>query len=640
MRLRPPGQVMWPQPPVGGGSLLGWAVRTAHENMLPSCYTLLRAVGNGYKDTPFAALSRTGSAPDLANVLGAEPAAVFGRMLHPARFDGFVSFNGAAVRRIALVTDKRRFAPATLARTRDHLSAWMLRILPFCPESWEYLQDACVSCGTVQAWRFAGDMRRCDRCGSDLTAQPAELVDPELRDHLAALHALAGVDADAANAARAQISPTLEGISRGPLLDLVCTLAGLIDAELPHWLDARVNMEHHRKLAAAMAQAWALMPGFPASVFDVLWNAKRDETKRREGRFTRRLSGALRGDDRDTVLPSVRGALERLRDLIAGGEAGTRNVLVKPAARLLGTTETKVAAGRDAGTLQIRYAMSNGRVLYNLDQAEVERLAEVRRTRLTSTAIGLRLAIAPYAADQLVAAAVLESDDHPWLVQTHGGPQVTQADLDRLVAELRSVASPTETVDEPMELHRALRGYGGGVKPWAEVFRRLLDRNLPFALRDGGKNTRDILVSTDTARLIWRLPPARSEPLYSQCDAVDILNHALKRAGELETLRTGQAEHSRWLLPAGAITRIAAAHMSFAELIVRSGLESATARKALRDRGVEGPGAFGWDRARVFELANDLLWSPRPDPADPKQSRRGRGRQLAPRRHRVFGPAA
>lgn len=72
--------------------------------------------------------------------------------------------------------------------------------------------------------------------------------------------------------------------------------------------------------------------------------------------------------------------------------------------------------------------------------------------------------------------------------------------------------------------------------------------------------------------------------------------------------------------------------MSFAEFVVRSGLETSTARRALLDRGAERPTAFGWDRVQLFKIADDLLWSPKPDPADPEFARNPRNWRTAPER--------
>lgn len=609
MRPRPAGQPLWPLRPIAGESLLGWGARTAHNNLLPSCYTLLRAAGNDYRDLPNGALGRDDTVPDLARVLGADLSEVSTRMLPPSPYPGFVVLGGVAVRRIALVTDKRRFSPKSLSASAHHRQAWMLRIMPFCVESWEYLKDDCSVCGVVQGWLHARNMRRCDRCGSDLTEQQAETVSPELRTDLALLHSLVA-DGGALEGAREHISPALAPLGPGALLDLACTIAGLIDPEVPHWLGARVNMDHHRRIAAALAQAWKLMEGYPTSVFDGLWNTGRDEEGRRKQRFTRRLSAALRGDDRLSSLPETRVALEQLGDLISGSGADTRNVLVKPAARLLRITEAEVARARDSGDMIVRYGMSNGRVLYGLDEDEVQHLAEVRRNILSPFAVGRRLSLPAYAVHQFVEQESLGSERHPWIVRFHGIPQITEATFASFVHRIRSGASPQQSIRMPVSLARLMRGYGGGPKPWGEVVRLLLLGQIPYHISKNGTDFRDIMVSVDDARRLWSIPPANPDGTYIQFDALDILNHPLKKGSDLQPFSAGGTSNSSWTVNGGHVSRIAADRMSFAELVVRTGLQVATARKVMLLRGADEPTRFGWDRDQMFRVADDLLWSP------------------------------
>ena len=612
MRPRPPEQVLWPEAPINGESLLGWTVRTAHRNVLPSCYTLLRAAGAHYKDNPVAMLLRTERAGPLATILGAARSEVSSRMLHPAANLGFLSINGVPVRTISLVTNKRRFSPATLRSTGTHLSTWMVRTMPFCPRSWEYLQDACISCGAVQGWRKAGDMRRCDACGADVTRQAADHVEDECRDSLGVLAALLDGSSAALEEARQQLPRSLAGLEAGDLIELAVTIAGLIDVDMPNWLSARASIDEHRQVSRAMAGAWTILQRYPTSVVEALWNVR--TVKPENGaKFTKRLAATLRGDNRLHVPPKVSEALEQLQEVVAGDRAGDRNLMVKPAARLLGATEAAVAAARDGGSLDKRLSMSNGRILFNLDREEIEGLAEIRRTRSCNSAIGLELAIPPYAVAQLVGAKLLDAHSHPWLTASYGGPQATRATIDDFVERLRKSTSTVPLHGPTMTLATVMRGFGGGVKPWAEVFRRMTAPTTPteaisFELGPDGKTARDIRIATIDATVCWRLAPVEPEEVYSQLDALDVLNHALKKAKALKGLQVGEASRGKWLISGAGMVAVARDRMSWGELVARTGMETGSIRSAFAKRGLRSPNEWGWDRAEVLERAGDICW--------------------------------
>lgn len=607
---------MWPVTPTPDESLLSWVVRTADHNVLPSCYTLLRSAGSQYNDKPFVAIMRLDGVSALASVLGGKPEQVGKRMLQPAVCPSFVDVNGVLIRTISLVTNRRRFSPATLRDCNAHLTTWMIRTLPFCPKSWEYLQDTCRECGTIQAWRNAEDMRRCDKCCADLTEQHADVVDRYLREPLAVLAAVVTGDAARLVEARRTLPDALQTLDAGELLELTITIAGLVDVDLPNWLGANAGLVDHQAITAGTAAAWRLLEQYPTSIVDALWNAKTTLDDKRRARFTRRLAAILRGDDRLNVLPGVRTALGVLHRLIAGSDGDGRNLLVKPAARLLGVTETEIAEARDDGSLGRCNGMSNGRILFNLDRDEVERLADVRRHRLSPSAIGKRAGIPPYAVRQLTRAKILGVQDHPWLTRTYGGAQVTEADVADLELRLRQLAVSSQVISRPIRLATVMRGYGGGIKPWAAVFRRLLRMGadgsdgasaIAFAFHE---DYREIIISTEDAKDCWSIEPVVPDDEYSQLDGTDILNHPLKRACALKRFRTGKGGHRKWLLSGPQMAIVAAERMAFGELTVRTGLTTVVLRNLLLARHVEKPNEFGWLREQVLDRAADVVWRP------------------------------
>lgn len=602
------GRVLWPQQPIQGESLLSWTVRTAHENVLPSCYTLLRRSGQRYKEMPISALVQRDRVDALSIILGCDPSEIHDRMLHPCATDGFLELNGVSVRVISLATNVRRFSPTTLGALGAHLSMWMLRTLPFCTRSWEYLQDQCSECGFVQSWRKAGDQRLCDQCSNDLTSQPAEKVERCLRPSLSQVAALFAGSETEVNASRDVLPEGIRLLAPAELFELTISIAGLVDADLPGWLAARLDIDESRRLAIGTAKSWDLLKGYPHSVIDALWDAKITGDATYAAKFTRRLAAMLRGDDRTNSLPGVRTALKELHDLVSSDEFGARNVLVKVAARKLGTTESKIAAARDGGILRRRTGMSNGRMLFNLDSNEVEALAKSRLGRIGTTLIGLSLRIPPYAVAQLIAHEVLDVEKHPWLISVYGGAQVTKAGFSGFLERLSKVSRENGVIAQRVTLNDAMRGYGGGVKPWATVFQKLLDGDVPFEILETESNGQTILISAADARRLWALPPAPTLKTYSQLDALCILNFALKKGHIVAPLRCGM-DGEKWIVSGHKLARAASRYISNAEVATRMGVrpeQSSAVRATLRGRGVSMPIQFGWNRNEVFDKAHDL----------------------------------
>lgn len=601
------GRVMWPQPPAERQSLLGWIAVTAHENVLPSPYTILRRAGLSYTAKPVVALLSTEAAGAFAAILGGDKGEVESRMLRPGQTPTFVSLNGAEVRRKEVATSTRRFSPATLRRTGTHLATWMLHMLPFCPESWEFLQDNCEECGEVQRWRHAQDQRRCDACNADLTAQRAETVDPSLRDSLSDLAAVAHGSADERRKVASSLPPALAMLSPGALLDLTSLLAGVVDPDLSFSFPARTELAEQRRVASAYAQAWRLVQDFPASLAQVLarLTAPNVPSQARAARI--RAKAILEGKMRLEVLPEVRGLISNLKS--SGRTILTPptddDLRVKPAAWILGATEGEVADARDACVLRSRPVLRSGAVRSGLDRAEIEYLGDVRTNRVATHAVAVEFGLPRYAAEQLLASGLVNMHDHAWLVGRYGGPQVTHADLAAFKSDLRQAQARCELQDA-VTLANVMRRIGGGPKPWGRVLRMLKEKEIPFVLENDRIAPTGISIPDRAAAAIRALGMAAGHGFYTQEDAIDILNLSAKDRGALAGLQ-GTRSGSGWRLPPDEVEDKARLHISMGELIARTGMANRTIGKIIREKGLGPRGLYGWDRASVEAALAPIL---------------------------------
>lgn len=602
---RPFGQVMWPEPPIIGESFLAWTVRTAHENVLPSCYTLLRKAGLAYTDKPIVALRGDLDVRTMATILGAPPCEVEQRMLVASPVPGFTKFNGVAVRSDSIATNARRFSPTTLARTRTHLAKSMVRTLPFCPASWEYLQDSCNYCHAVQRWRHAHDMTRCDRCCSDLTLQVPQTVDPALRSGLLQVASLLAPDPAARAQAITSLPSPLQALEAGEVWELLLSISMIFDPSLPIDRPARVDISDQRRLTSALAQGWEVLCGYPSSLVDKIDHIVR--AGNRSGR--RRLINTLRNSSRKMTLPAVQQVLRSIQSLYLSedGSLPPRNLLVKPAARLLGVTETELADARDR-VLKCRIGVRNGRLLLNLDRDEVSRLAKVRNARVGRYAAAVTLKIPPYGIDQLIDAGHVAADHHPWLIERFGSPTITTHDLNDFLTRLIDQASSPEDIDNPMPLIEIMRSFGGGAKPWGAVVGALLYGDTSFCLISPAIRSLDqVAVSSAEIARIRSLSCGRGNAKYSQLEALEILNLVPKHGAALNHMRVGEPGDRVWRLDGKRVEGMASEYASYAELTRRTGLFQRTIRDKLVADGVKQLKPFGWERHAAEQAFAGLL---------------------------------
>lgn len=599
---------MWPLVPLPGESLLGWITRTAHENVLPSPYTMMRRAGLGYTDKPVVALLRTDVGPMLAQLLGAEIGEVARRMLRPTSDPGFVQLSGASVRLNGLATNSRRFSPAALSRTGTHLSTDMIRALPFSTSSWEYLQDTCANCGSVQRWRHAHSMRSCDACCGDLTLQPAEQVEPGLRTELEEIAALVGEKGAARDAALASLAEPLRDLDAGEALELTLAVAAMVDPSLSVRFSARLRSSEQRRLASAMASAWTLLRSYPTSLEQMLLDAssRRGEVDQRLVR--ERIATTLRGVTRVSHLPRVERALSLASTGYTTRENGIppENMLVKPAARALGVTESEVADAREKGVLIKRIGWRNGRMLANLDKSEIENLAGIRQTLVAPFSIGKSLGLPLYGAEQLLASGVIDTHDHPWLLHRHASPQATVATLDKLVRSLR-LSGSTSRPDEWIALSLAMRAIGGGPKPWAAVIGRMLNGDLPYFLVGQRVAPTQLFISKLEARRLRKLGFGQGSAGYTQVDALEILNLNIKQVAALSVLPGKREKGKGWRLDREELESAASRFVSRGELMARTGANMATIGKHIREHELGKPGPLGWSRTDAERKLADLL---------------------------------
>lgn len=590
------GPVLWSVPPVGTEGLMSLVTRTKVRNLLPSAHVLLRQVGAGHANNPTAALIPDLDEDRLAWILR-QPVEEIAQRRHPPRAEtGFVDFFGAAVRADEIVFRRRRFGPTALGVSPHARALWSLKRIPCCTEHWEYLIDACA-CGAVQRWQSADRLDRCDACNAPLATAPTIPVDAALRDGLGFLIGLLDPDRESRAAARDMLPPSLAQWDGGMVFELALTVMPLTEAgDTPNrgHLPAPGDVVRY---ATALAQAADIVRGWPASVESALIAAvERRATSKPNVRYKglgHHLSGLI-----SEVLPQiVRGAvIEAIAPLsAAAGETPPDQIGMRDAALLTGQEEHRLAEARRAGHLRTKACIRSNRLLPTLDRADIECLDDFLRHRLGPERASHRLHLPQYAIAQLAAANLLRVSDHPYVVTHYGTGQVHARDLMALQERLIERASSAGSIKDGIPLHRAARAIGGGMKPWAQILRILLDGKITYSM-DGYSIDRIVVAHRDAMALrLIDLGTIQARPAshFSQRDAVEILNLPLKLAHLLPaTPRPGGAH----MIPWRRLRDIARDRITLAELSARTGIHGTRLETRLNEDGCPRLDGMGWMR--------------------------------------------
>lgn len=601
---RPRGQVLWPVTPIEGESLLGLVTRTAHENVLPSSFTLLSRAGQAYGHRPTAATFQDLDQDFLATILGVDLGAVVSRCHAPRDDRGFVDFYGAGVRRDGIITRQRRFSPASLASSPHHRALWMLKPVSFCPESWEFLTYHCHECGAVQRWQSAGAITACDECCADLRAGSPALVPLELRPDLAFLTGLVDPRGEGRRAARDLLPASLAELDGGDIFELAVALTKIVDPPLQHERRRSRSLDPYRH-TRALAVSAQIVRGWPDAFVDFLGNTLGSKLAGREDTRLPGLTAFLRGDYAKIVPAAVKRQIEDVaRRIVADGSTlPPENIGTKEVAKFLGRNEQYIANARRAGLLKTTMTVRCGKVVPTYCRSEMTLLSQFLRSRVGPEAIAASFGLPQYAVGQLLDLNLLSQIEHPYIVAKYGAFQGSREEAEALGRDIVTAALDLAEIENPLPLKKVMQSIGGGLKPWGTVLKELLTGVRSCALGPGRTLVDQLYISTADASSIRSLgtnslPSLRSE-FCSQRDALEILN-LHNRDGRLLQLVAQKRPPAAWQIEWDAIQKIAAEQVSLMELVARTGMHWKQLQRLLDDQGLERIDGFGWDRAQTL----------------------------------------
>lgn len=214
--------------PIVGQSLRGLAAHSLCHNGVQVAWRVLKTVGLPARNRVLLSEHPAVSAERLAAALQVHEETVRERM-YPLLESGDRNFFGLPVPHTGIESSKRRFAPKFLQENRHHLAAWELRLLPFCPESWDILLSECPCRPgriTTQGWTRTGSYPdQCDHCGRLLNRLATSQVPEELRADLRLVTTLVLHITHGSDGWRDLLPANLEGVDAADLFRVLHSLA-------------------------------------------------------------------------------------------------------------------------------------------------------------------------------------------------------------------------------------------------------------------------------------------------------------------------------------------------------------------------------------------------------------------------------
>ena len=168
----------------------------------------------------------------------------------------------------------RRVSPTSLRASKHHRARWHIKLLSFCPESWEYLIDTCPAsnCGKPLRWGRCIEVDRCENCQFDLKEFEAAKVPSDLRGALSFVGDLLHPEPQVRGEAIRRLPHPLNDLPDNEVFDLLCVLTR---ATMP----ADLNLTSASFDAFYLSRAAKMLLGYP----DAFDRFAADEAKQLSG---------------------------------------------------------------------------------------------------------------------------------------------------------------------------------------------------------------------------------------------------------------------------------------------------------------------------------------------------------------------
>ncbi len=610
----PPGvklhPLRWPGSALANESLLGLVTRRGSEHFLGSNRIILKSCGIDLRHQGDATVYATQQdMQELSRILRIDEGEIRKRACIPVGEDHsgrLVEWGGRSMRLRDLELRYRRISPQSLRQSDHHRQSWLLRLLPYCPESFEELTDSCPKCEGKLRWSLARPIARCDRddcvLANDAIPAAESHLPKQMRSSYAFFAALLSADEGEAEDARSKLHCDIQNIDTPTLADLIYLLA---DIDRPSGEKANMSTgrdENSVEIARRITKGTEALAGWPGSLERLA--ARAINNRKSERHLWSRLKLAAKSHPnpkvRELVISGAPVIAEGLRRAVAPNSSPI--MLQSELVRTTGIS-TEQGAFLSKGDYMRPSGVIGDAGSSKLDRALCEEFIAQREASKRNEAVAARLMLPTYAIIQMQALGILERPTNSGLNALEPETWILNASVDRLVAELASLDQVADGTEGTLSLRAASRIIGGGLKPWASIMNAILRRQLPCfrAKDDQAPTTRSLLVRRKDLGILAEMTTVSDggidQPgIASQQDTMEILNAtfdqvaALGKQGEV----TFEQAHRKLACSMSEVLAIAALRIFSAEVSLRTGIAPSKLKEWCGSKGLveQFEGAF------------------------------------------------
>lgn len=579
--------------PVAGQSLRGLAAHSLRCNQVRTSWRVLKKVGSPSRNRPLLSEHPSVCAEKLAAALRVDEETVQQRM-YPVIGHSERSFFGLPVPHSGIENRERCFAPTFLKDNHHHLAAWELRLLPFCPASWDILISRCPCLPgkiTTQGWTRTGSYPdQCDECSRPLNRLQTPQVPKKMRKDLQLAASLVLDVTHNRDGWRELLPQNLEGVETAKLFRVLHSLAGNISPSIKKTeifggkseigIDPATCVIIERLRLACM-----VIMGWPYAIEKARFNLAEDSAALVKLQKEYCDLGVIR--DRPN-----RRAEETKTEPIPMTAEGARRIGIRKAAAFAQLTPETLQSIWDAGLVSRFVRPHGGKVLPAFEMKELKNIANSWRRRLELGSVAYRLGITRYGLEQIIleggiiAKAITVNDDEP-------------AFLDKDVADFEAVliklANPSITNGQ--SISDAFRKISGREKPWGPLITAMLAGRVRYNVLQGSCPIMDrVIIMLDSDSMISNLPDDANYLTDKLCqsDALEVLNcsaSSLTIFAGLDSIGRNPRIFSR-----KAILKLAVSVIATTEVAEKLGIHPARVARIMGSAGIHEKVRGGWPR--------------------------------------------
>ncbi|WP_296597994.1 hypothetical protein [Phenylobacterium sp.] len=505
-------------------------LRTAEANVFGRMSRMLPLAGITGTRTSYIPYTGQLHVDALAAQMSISPDAVRARMhpcvQRPNKLHECADWYGTPVPRRWLASRERRISPEGLKRSPYHRAIWMMRALPYCPETLQTLICDCQVCGSALTWEGARSVMRCETCDASLADQEAPSLSTDLHEDARALADLVSHDELVRNRACLRLPDVFRSWEGGDAFQAVVEL-GIIAFQpvalkgCTRW--KRLNRGDVSDISATeLVGGYRFMATWPSSLEQLLKHVVPGRTgvKRdlwgRLGKYFDPTAPAtplrdLIRQEVPRILPQLGLPFRSNQCAAVGASRGGDTASASEAAARFGVDKGVIGRLiRSPDCLVAKHPGRSGLSLLHLDSVE----GALSRWRATATAQECARALgAPaHCIDALCEAGLLARvQDRDVRLLTEGKDAFDRADLESLIETLTRLPLTTGA-EEPVALHRAMIGE---LHPdaWAVAVSGLLSGAVCVRGRRSNAEAPLAGLYVDFSEMRQAMLPVRSRPL-------------------------------------------------------------------------------------------------------------------------------